>query len=295
MRLIVKQNGQDFKEFQFEKGPIYIGRHTHSQVCLPEGAVSRQHAVLFTNDDGQWVVEDLDSANKTYLNDEEVHKTKIKTGDSLRITDFTIEIDLDLEDTIKNNTEMEAEKSTHLEDTITLHRGPQIIVRELDSEQAPPIRFPAERAKDFLHLIGQSHNARDIDELLLALLDTTSKQFDAGHVWCALRDQPAGPMTCHAGKSRNGQTLDLNDVKLSDRINEAVEKQRFLLFIFSRIPGQAEEGQLRSALIAPIICSDGCFGVLYVDNAIGDDHYSLSDLDYLMLLGMHTAATLRNL
>ena len=41
-------------------------------------------------------------------------------------------------------------------------------------------------------------------------------------------------------------------------------------------------------MIAAIIRSAGCFGVLYVDNAMADDHYSLSDLDYLMLLAMHT-------
>jgi hypothetical protein len=33
---------------------------------------------------------------------------------------------------------------------------------------------------------------------------------------------------------------------------------------------------------------------LYVDNAMDHEHYSLSDLDYLMLLAIHTAAIVEN-
>jgi hypothetical protein len=38
----------------------------------------------------------------------------------------------------------------------------------------------------------------------------------------------------------------------------------------------------------------GCCGVLYVDNSIDQDYYGLSDLDYLMLLAIHTAAVVEN-
>ena len=46
-------------------------------------------------------------------------------------------------------------------------------------------------------------------------------------------------------------------------------------------------------MIAAIMRPEGCFGVLYADNAMKAKHYSLSDLDYLMLLAMHTAAVMR--
>ena len=34
MRLVVKRNDQIVNEFQFDRGPVYIGRHAHSQVFL---------------------------------------------------------------------------------------------------------------------------------------------------------------------------------------------------------------------------------------------------------------------
>jgi pSer/pThr/pTyr-binding forkhead associated (FHA) protein len=288
MRLVVKQNGRTVNEFRFTKGPIYIGRQENSQVFLHDGAVSRQHAVIFNTQDGKWMVEDLDSANKTYLNDQAIHKVEIKTGDCLRITDYTIEINL------KDGAE--TEKPIHLEDTLAEpSAGPQFIERRLDTADAPPIRLPAQRGMDLLRANEKISQAGNPDELLLALLDITSKQLGTYHNWCALRSEPTGPMTYHAGRTREGQTLELSNIKLNEKINEAIEKSHFLLFIFSKDMSKDEKGQIRSVVIAPIVGPAGCFGVLYANNTFRDDHYNLSDLDYLMLLGMHVAATVQRM
>jgi pSer/pThr/pTyr-binding forkhead associated (FHA) protein len=304
--LVVKQNGRTVNEFRFAKGPIYIGRQENSQVFLHDGAVSRQHAVIFNTQDGKWMVEDLDSANKTYLNDQAIHKVEIKTGDCLRITDHIIEINLKDGD--------EAEKPIHLEDTLAAPAGApaapagapaapagapagdiQIIERKLDTADAPPIRLPPQRGMDLLRAVEAISQAGNPDELLLAVLDITSKQLGTYHNWCALRSESTGPMTYHSGRTREGQTLELGNIKLNEKINEAIEKSQFLLFIFSKDMSKDEKGQIRSVVIAPIVGPAGCFGVLYANNTFRDDHYSLSDLDYLMLLGMHIAATMQKL
>jgi pSer/pThr/pTyr-binding forkhead associated (FHA) protein len=285
MRLVVKKDNRIVSELQFSSGPIYIGRHTNSQVFLPDRTVSRQHAVIFTTQDGKWMAEDLDSANKTYLNDEAIHKAEIKTGDCLRITDFTIEIYLE--------DEAEAEKPVHPEDTLTTTtRDLQIIVRKPDVEHAPDIILPAKRAKDFLQATEAICKANAPDAVLQVLLRITLRQFDAYHSWCALRNQPTGPMTCHAGKRRDRQKVELSEIKLNEKISQAVENGQFLLL--PQVSSQTEHEKIRSAMIAPILDPTGCFGVLYVDNAMDREHYSLSDLDYLMLLAIHTAAILEN-
>jgi pSer/pThr/pTyr-binding forkhead associated (FHA) protein len=316
MRLVVKQNGRTVNEFRSDKGPIYIGRNENSQVFLHDMAVSRQHAVIFNTRDGKWMVEDLDSVNKTYLNDQAIHKVEIKTGDCLRITDYTIEINLKDGD--------EAAKPIHLEDTLAAPAGTpaapagapaapagapaapagapaapagdiQIIERKLDTPDAPPIRLPPQRGMDLLRANEKISQAGNPDELLLALLDITSKQLGTYHSWCALRSGPTGPMTYHAGRTREGKTLELSNIKLNEKINEAIEKSHFLLFIFSKDMSKDEKGQIRSVVIAPIVGPTGCFGVLYANNTFRDDHYSLSDLDYLMLLGMHIAAAVQKM
>ena len=290
MRLVVKQNDSIINELRFDEGPVYIGRHSHSQVFLSSDAVSRQHAVIFPTQDGKWTVEDLDSTNKTFLNEEAIHKAEIKSGDVLHIADFTIEINLE------DGADMD--KPTPLEDTLHLEAAlttppHEIIVRRPDAGHAPAMRLPAKRLMDFSRATYAICKADDLDEVLQALLHITAKQFSAYRIWCALREQPTGPMTYHAGKKRDGSNVELSEIKLNEKITQAVEKGQFL--VLPRVAPQLEEEEkIRSALIAAIMGQTGCLGVLYVDNAISDDHYSLSDLDYLMLLAMHTAAVLEN-
>lgn len=294
MHLVVKQNGRFINEFRFDRGPVYIGRHAHSQVLLPDLTVSRQHAAIFCTQEGQWMVEDMDSANKTYLNGEPIHKAKIKTGDCLRIADFIIEIDLE--------TKTDAGKQIHLDDTLIPTAGKtgtartesarEIITRNPNAPHSPDIKIPAKRINDFLEATEAICKANGPDELLKALLDITSRQFGAYHTWCALRNIPEGPMTSHTGRSKDGRAVELGDIKVRDRITEAIDKGEFVLL--PRVSTAAEHGKIHSAIIAPIIDPSGCFGVLYVDNAADQDSYNLSDLDYLMLIAIHTAAIVEN-
>ncbi len=289
MRILVKQKDGATREFQFTEGPISIGRAVNSMILLPDRAVSKQHAILSVSDDGKWAVEDLDSANKTYLNNEAIHRAEIKHGDCLSITCFSIEIDL--EET------PEMDEAAQLEDTLNLEASLSIpvhetVVRKPDAGHAPAMRLPAKRLNDFLQATEAICEANNLEELLLTLLDITTKQFSAFHTWCALREQPSGPMTYHAGKRRDGQVVELSDIKLNEKINQAVKRGQSL--VMPRVAADVEEkARIRSAIIATIRRTAGCYGVIYVDNAMVHEHYSLSDLDYLMLLAMHTAAVLK--
>lgn len=296
MRLTVKQEDSTISEFEFTEGPIYIGRHADSQIYLGHRAVSRQHAVLFQTEEGTWMVEDLDSTNKTYLNDEAVHKTQIKSGDVIRIVDFAIEVDL--------GTGTETGKPINMEDTLTRTAydlesslavpAPEVIVRQTDGANAPAMRLPAERLIDFSQAVEATCKARNEDELLVMLLGLVLKQFGAYRSWCALRSQPTGPMTSHSGKDHDGHGVGLNDIRLHPKITEAVEKSQYL--VLPRVSAQVEELEgVRSAMVAPILRPGGCFGVIYVDNALGSDHYGVSDLDYLILVTIHSAAMLERL
>lgn len=290
MRLVLKQKDGETKEFQFAQGPIQIGRAPDSHVFIPDRTVSKKHALIALND-GAWQVQDLDSANKTYLNGEPVATAELKTGDSIRITDFTIEVTLD-----------DAPQPTHpdqFEDTLNLEAGlatpvHETVVRKPDAGHAPAMRLPAKRLSDFSQACEAICKAGNLEELLVTLLNISLKQFSAFHTWCALREQPNGPMTYHAGKRRDGQAVDLGDLKLAEKINQAVDRRQSL--VLPRVGADVEEkSRIRSALITTINGSTGCFGVIYVDNAMVHDHYTLGDLDYLMLVAMHTASVLTKL
>lgn len=294
MRLILRKDGKTVKEFRFPKGPVYIGRHVHSQVFLPDREVSRQHAAIFATRDGKWMVEDLESANGTYLNGKKIHQEQLKSGDGLRLGGFAIEISLE--------TGESAGEAVHLDDTLVppISRPgatqpspvPEIIVRKPDVEHAPDIRLPARRAKEFLQATEMICRANGADEVLKALLSILLKDFAACHCWGALRNVAEGPMTCHAGRTQDGRAVELGEIIVKEKVTQAVDKKEFLLI--PRVSSATGEPKIRSAMIAPIIDPTGCFGILYVDNAIDQGQYTLSDLDYLMLLAIHTAAIVEN-
>jgi pSer/pThr/pTyr-binding forkhead associated (FHA) protein len=290
MRVLLRQKDGNTKEFQFEKGPILIGRGADSNVFLPDRAVSRRHAMIINTEDGKWAIEDLDSTSKTYLNDEAIHKAELKHGDCIRITDFLI--DLVMEEEIS-----EEDKAMQLDDTLHLEAALAVpphetVVRKPDAGHAPAMRLAARRLTDFSQASEKICCAGSLDEILLSLLDLSLEQLSAAHVWGALRNAPSGSMTCHAGKKRDGSPIDLGQLKLQQKIGQVVEKGQFL--VLPRVSAQLEEDEaIRSALIAAIMRPNGCHGVIYIDNGMKDKHYSLSDLDYLMLLSMHTAAVMK--
>ncbi len=289
MRLVLKQKDGESKEYQFAQGPIEIGRGADNHVFLPDRTVSKKHAVIVCDGDGQWELQDLGSANKTYLNGEAVAKSPLKTGDAIRITDFTLEVNLD--------ERPPADQSAQFEDTLNLEAGlatplHETVVRKPDAGHAPAMRLAAKRLSDFSHACDAICKATNLEEMLVALLNVTVQQFSAFHTWCALREQPSGPMTYHAGKRRDGKPVDLGELMLADKINQAVERAQSL--VMPRVAADLESKErIRSALIAAICGPAGCYGVIYVDNAMIHDHYTLGDLDYLMLIAMHTAAVLK--
>lgn len=65
-------------------GPMVFGRSDECDVILDSDSVSRKHAEVRPTADGL-VVEDLDSANGTFINGERVQKALLKGGDELRL------------------------------------------------------------------------------------------------------------------------------------------------------------------------------------------------------------------
>ncbi|MCK4751972.1 MAG: FHA domain-containing protein [Planctomycetes bacterium] len=300
MRLIVKREESVVSEFRFEKGPVRIGRHAESQILLPEIRVSRRHAVITGTEEGGWNIEDLGSASRTYLNGKFIKTADLKTGDIISIYNFTIEVDLDEdgpeEDILEEDMEKASSDDTKADSAIqaTLATPPhEVIVRKADSSYAPAMRLDGKRIAEFSMATEKLRGPKNFDELLLVLLDLLFEQFDAYHVWCALRKTPDGPMTHHAGRRRDGKLVELVKLPLAEKINQAVERGQFL--VLPRVSAQVESERVRSALIAPIKDSAGCFGVLYVDNAMIKTHYALGDLDYLIFLAIYISAMMKNL
>lgn len=65
-------------------GTMTIGRHADCDVCVPLGEISRHHARVKPGNDGV-LVEDLDSANGTYINGKRVRSGTLHPGEELAL------------------------------------------------------------------------------------------------------------------------------------------------------------------------------------------------------------------
>ncbi len=286
MHLVVKKNGVTVSEFKSSGEPIRIGRRADNQIVLDDPKTSKHHALVFAADNGKWMVEDLKSANKTYLNDEPVQKSELKSGDKLRISDFIIEIHLE---------EQAAAKSAFAKQvglgsvSVTAGRDQQLVVRKIGADKSPAVTLAAQRLVDYLQATDLIDKTNSLEELVSVLLEIVAKQFHPYHSWCALRKQPLGPLDLQKGRQRDGLPIELKNILIGDKTNQSIEKNEFLLFIFSRDLTVEKDKQVRSTIIAPVMNSNGCFGVIYANNTFRQDHYNLADMDYLMFIAIHAA------
>ena len=65
-------------------GTLTLGRQADCDICIPLAEISRRHARLKPAPDGV-LVEDLDSANGTYINGKRVRSGALKAGDELAL------------------------------------------------------------------------------------------------------------------------------------------------------------------------------------------------------------------
>jgi pSer/pThr/pTyr-binding forkhead associated (FHA) protein len=78
-------SGEVHEHVLLEGATASIGRSGDNDICIPERHVSRQHAVIIYRD-GVFMINDLDSANGTFVNDQKIEEAfPLFSGDKIRL------------------------------------------------------------------------------------------------------------------------------------------------------------------------------------------------------------------
>jgi pSer/pThr/pTyr-binding forkhead associated (FHA) protein len=92
IRLKVEKGSSSPREIRLRSEETIIGRRGGCDLRIPSAAVSRRHCRLYVHDDSL-VVEDLDSANGTFVNGARVKDTQIiNSGDRLEVGPITFRV-----------------------------------------------------------------------------------------------------------------------------------------------------------------------------------------------------------
>lgn len=118
-KLVKMHNGEVVEEYPITKSELRIGRASDNDVILHDETVSSHHAIIsaaVVSDDGfvkEYRIQDLQSTNKTYVNNKEIAERKLQDKDAVRIGLSHFEFDY------KNNEELQKE----FQKTTKLHKS----------------------------------------------------------------------------------------------------------------------------------------------------------------------------
>lgn len=87
-QLVVTRGGTAGARYLLGEGVTTIGRHPDSTVFLDDITVSRRHAEVRRERDGQFVLVDAGSLNGTYLNGERVTTAHLREGAQVQVGKF---------------------------------------------------------------------------------------------------------------------------------------------------------------------------------------------------------------
>src|SRR3979411_1830278 len=91
-RLVLKFEGSTLKEVPLRTQPVTIGRSPDNDIPIDNLAVSNYHARIYT-EAGRLVIEDLNSLNGTFVNDQRVERAALHDGDTVVVGKHHIVVD----------------------------------------------------------------------------------------------------------------------------------------------------------------------------------------------------------
>lgn len=290
--ILVIQGTDKDRAFDLYDSENFLGRQ-NGAVKLSDATVSRRHAKL-TPANGRWVLEDLGSANGTYLNGVKVTKpAEVKRGDQIRCGSTLmvfgggrpIEATVDLDE------------SSSLMDAAIVATVPS----NEDSVIIPTPEAGAEAIENIRVIYDLISEVGSILNVPLLLQRTLDRIFDVlkpdrGYI---MMIGPHGELSLAA--ARIGDETAGDQVPVSRTIiNDVVRKEVGVLCSNAMSDKRFASGKsvhdfgIRSAICAPIKGREGILGVIHVDCSVSEHTYSTEQLRLLTAIGYQTGLAIEN-
>jgi pSer/pThr/pTyr-binding forkhead associated (FHA) protein len=175
LQIKVSNRGVELSTHHFSDDVIYIGRDPESDVFLDNQGVSRRHAKIQRTDAGFQII-DLQSGNGTFVNEKKVVQALLNSGDVIRISKFTIELDFSdyiFEPELFTH-KPEAGEKTQAPVEIEVDSGETIFLRPGEQVKVLEQAKQAERDSELIKTGAQPPQERKRSTLLLLFLAGTA-------------------------------------------------------------------------------------------------------------------------
>jgi phosphoserine phosphatase RsbU/P len=272
---------------------LLIGRSPEKcRVVLPANAVSREHAKIVPSN-GQYFIEDLQSRNKTFLNNKQVdgrHPTPLKNGDNIKICDFLFAYHDDKAKVLPPEPPEEEEETSNTTVEATFNR-------------ASPQQFletqPSEKLRALLDITTALSKTLNVEALLSQIADELFKIFKQADRCFIIQlgdDNKLRPVVTKARRHAAGNERFSRTIvrKCLDTLQSYLSEDASSDSDVSAAQSIAEF-KIRSVMCVPLATQDGQpLGVIQLDSQDRTKKFSKDDLAYLVCVAQQASISIEN-
>ena len=269
--------------FTIEDLPVVIGRDTTATLCIADASVSRRHSKI-EKEAEQFVIEDLDSLNGTFINEVPVKRRELQHGDRIRIGDSQFIF-------LTHDGDFSASGEVRFDD------GPVISGSTLQFKLNDALYVMARDLSALMKISTTINAIRGVEQLQKTLLDLVFEVVPAARGVILLTEESADKQGTEFTSVFGLDRLRGPDVtiKVSSKVtNWALTHRESILITNKSEVRQFESSasliadQPVSVLCVPLIMLERTLGVIYLDTT---EPNTVFDQDHLQLVSAISAIT----
>jgi Nif-specific regulatory protein len=279
-------------------GEAIVGRDPTSAVAIVDPSVSRKHCVLQREEDGRFLVKDLESRNGTVVNGIAVKEQWLRHGDEIATGD-SLFLFLTEEDERPSASRVEFDDGQSMAETRLIHPKEAVYLRpDRLLKELPATSQVGRNLNALLKISRVVHAIRDLEELQAQLLDLIFEVVPAGRGAILLSDGDAQEFSSVYARTRQGgQQL----VRVSRTIaRKAMKENVAILGEDVASSGNFREveslvaSNVRSLVCVPLSVFQRMIGCIYLDSTSGVNRFHEDHLQLMAGVAAISAVALDN-
>ena len=278
-RLLVIKGADEGKQFELADQVVGLGRDAVNRIRLLDTEVSRRHAEVRRQDNGEFLLVDMESANGTFLNGQKINQAVLQPGDQVALGQTVLVVNArrsdathrtgDLAEKISMIARGDVEIASAIVKTIGEGEGSRILTQP--EKNSPWLRGALANLTIMYEASQAVSHILDLDQLLSRILELMFRSIFADRGCVMLKNSETGELEPKALRYRKEED-PAEPFELSRTIVDYVLRERLGLLLSDAAKDERfNAGQsilrlgIREVICVPMKGRHETLGVMYLD------------------------------